>query len=100
MTNESNLMGRFPLSSTVKVLMSNFVQPYHHVITIVMAPNADKVDQFIGIFSVTSRIGLVGIMVPTDHDIPFSRTFLCSFKHPFAKNDQEWTFQIRHTETI
>ena len=54
-------------------------------------------------------------MVPTDHDIlfsrtfqgllryifkDFSRTFLCSFKHPFAKNDQQWTFQIRHTETI
>ena len=54
-------------------------------------------------------------MVPTDHDIPFSRTFqgllrylfkdfsrtfLCSFKHPFEKNDQQWTFQIRHTETI
>ena len=54
-------------------------------------------------------------MVPTDHDIPFSRTFqgllrdifkefsrtfLCSFKHPFAKKDQKWTFQIRHTETI
>ena len=54
-------------------------------------------------------------MVPTDHDIPFSRTFqgllryifkdfsrtfLCSFKHPFAKNDKQWTFQIRHIETI
>ena len=55
---------------------------------------------------------LTQCMVPTDHDIPFSRTFqgllryifkdfsrtfLCSFKHPFAK---QWTFQIRHTETI
>ena len=52
-------------------------------------------------------------MVPTDHDIPFprtfqgllryifkdfSRTFLCSFKHPFAK--KQWIFPIRHTETI
>ena len=25
----------------------------------------------------------------------FSRTFLCSFKHPFAKKDKQWTFQIR-----
>ena len=48
-------------------------------------------------------------MVPTDHDLPFSRTFqgllmyifkefsmtfLCSIKHPFAKNYQQWTFQI------
>ena len=43
-------------------------------------------------------------MVPTDHDISFLRTFqgllryifkdfLCSFKHPFAKNDQQWTFK-------
>ena len=48
-------------------------------------------------------------MVPTDHDIPFSRTFqgllryifkefsrtfLCSFKHPFAKKLSTMDIQI------
>ena len=51
-------------------------------------------------------------MVPTDHDIPFSRIFKVHFQGVFKdffmlfqrsiseKNDQQWTFQIRHTETI
>ena len=71
-----------------------------------------------------SQILFVGLlvwkvfMVPTDHDIPFSRSFKkfwgtfssCSwsFQGLFfvlsnihsRKNDRQWTFQIRHTETI
>ena len=50
-------------------------------------------------------------VVPTDHDIPFSRTFEVNFQvfKDFSllfqtsihkKNDQQCTFQIRHTETI
>ena len=59
-------------------------------------------------------------MVPTDHDIPFFKDFLRTFEVQFQgvfkdffflcslfsqtsireKNDQQWTFQIRHTETI
>ena len=49
-------------------------------------------------------------MVPTDHDIPFSRTFQGLLRYIFKdfsvffvlsnihlrKNDQQWTFQIRH----
>ena len=46
-------------------------------------------------------------MVPTDHDItfsmsfdvPFSRTFLLHASICEKKNDQIWTFQIRHIET-
>ena len=52
-------------------------------------------------------------MVPTDHDIPFSRTFqgllryiFKEFSRTFLSNihsrkyDQQWTSQIRHAETI
>ena len=56
----------------------------------------------------------IQVMVPTDHDIPFSRTFqgllryifkefsrtfLCSFKHPFAEKWSTMDFSNK-TETI
>ena len=58
------------------------------------------------------QLDMYGIMVPTDHDIPFSRSFQGTFSGSFQglffvlsnihsqKNDQRWTFQIRHKETI
>ena len=65
-------------------------------------------------FKSSAQKTVYSIMVPTDHDFPFSRSFQGILRFIFKefsrtffvlsnihsrKNDQQWTFQIRHKET-